>query len=86
MLCGLAGLAWRQRPELHACKRVQAALGLRKTRRADMPPTPAPPAAPHSNLVQGSKEQKAALDLLLAPENAGQARPHLVAACAFALG
>ena len=69
-----------------ACKQVQAARGLRKTRRADMPPTPSPPAAPHSNIVQGSKEQKAALDLLLAPENAGQARPHLVAACAFALG
>ncbi|KAI7836105.1 hypothetical protein COHA_010007 [Chlorella ohadii] len=40
----------------------------------------------NNNLVQGSKEQKAALDLLLAPENAGKARPHLVAACAFALG
>ena len=39
-----------------------------------------------SNLVQGSKEQKAALDLLLLPENAGKARLHLVAACAFALG
>lgn len=44
----------------------------------------APPS--RSNIVTGSKEQKAALDLLLAPENAGRARPHLVAACAFALG
>ena len=47
---------------------------------------PLPPLPPRSNIVQGSKEQKAALDLLLAPENAGKARPHLVAACAFALG
>ncbi|KAL4430714.1 hypothetical protein ABPG75_005970 [Micractinium tetrahymenae] len=39
-----------------------------------------------NNVVQGSKEQKAALDLLLQPENAGKARPQLVAACAFALG
>lgn len=41
---------------------------------------------PCSNIVQGSREQKAALDLLLAPEAAGKVRPHLVAACAFALG
>lgn len=47
----------------------------------------APPPRPAcSNVVQGSKEQKAALDLLLQPENAGKARPQLVAACAFALG
>lgn len=39
-----------------------------------------------SNVAQGAKEQKAALDLLLQPENAGKARPQLVAACAFALG
>lgn len=56
----------------------------------DSPAAPARAAAaphlPRSNIVQGSKEQKAALDLLLAPEAAGQARPHLVAACAFALG
>lgn len=39
-----------------------------------------------NNVVQGAKEQKAALDLLLLPENAGKARPQLVAACAFALG
>ena len=37
-------------------------------------------------MVQGCREQRAALDMLLAPEAAGRARPHLVAACAFALG
>ncbi len=53
---------------------------------AQAPPICPLPAARCSNIVQGSREQKAALDLLLAPENAGKARPHLVAACAFALG
>ena len=48
-------------------------------------PLPLPPAC-RSNIVQGSKEQKAAMDLLLLPENAGKVRPQLVAACAFALG
>lgn len=38
-----------------------------------------------SKLLQGLKEQQAALDLVIGPEGAGQVRPNLVAACCFAL-